>query len=240
MVPATHPASPSLRWVCPLVQARAGCWNSGFRGQTQGENAVAVQKQPKGGFLECRPQLGVFTEETQNHTQKQSPIVKWCVKGGEEAVITASFPKHQSLPQCGLPENLPQPPPWGHSHHLCGSSHTPATTLSQLWEQMPVGCPLTEVGLKPQVSPRAPHDLKAGLKSLPDGCKFILQHQLCRFNICKTSKWTMGGCHRACAWGSWAGPESELPHELPQWVQVQDYYSPGFSIPDRSCFSRLV
>ena len=34
---------------------------------------MAVQKQPKGAGV-CRPQLGVFTEETQNHHRSKAPL----------------------------------------------------------------------------------------------------------------------------------------------------------------------
>ena len=71
-------------------------------------------------------------------------------------------------------------------------------------------CPLTEAGLKP-------------LPVVARVANFHFQHQLCRLNICKTSKRTVGAA-AGRVHGGWAGPESELP--LPQWVQVHNYYSP--------------
>lgn len=104
--------------------------------------------------------------------QKQSPIVKWCVKEGG-AVITASFLQAPVPATMWTPENLPQPPLWGH-FCLCGLSH-PSCHLSQLWEQMPVRLPTHRGEAETTGEPQEPHDLKKqGLKSLPEGCKFIL------------------------------------------------------------------
>lgn len=84
-------------------------------------------------------------------------------RGG--AVITASFPKHQSLPQCGLPENLPQPPPWGALLPLWAL--TPQLPPQPALGTDASGLPTHRGGAETTGEPQEPHDLKSRAKISP-------------------------------------------------------------------------
>ena len=61
------------------------------------------------------------------------------------------------------------------------------------WEQSPVGFLPTEMGLKPQLSPRKPATMKEELKSLLLAMRTIDLHHcswLCKFSTGETSVWT--------------------------------------------------
>ena len=86
----------------------------------------------------------------------------------------ASFPKHQALPQCGLPENLPQPPlgallpPWALTPQLPPQAAQAADANA---------LPTHRGGAETTGEPQEPHDLESRAKISPcgcTGCKFPL------------------------------------------------------------------
>lgn len=123
---------------------------------------MAAQKQPKGAGV-CRPQLGVFTEETQNHRRSKAPLLSGVKEG--RGCHYSLFPKHQSLPQCGLPENLPQPPPWGALLPLWAL--TPQLPPQPALGTDASGLPTHRGGAETTGEPQEPHDLKSRAKISP-------------------------------------------------------------------------
>ena len=148
-----------------------GAGTQGLEDRPRERTAIGCAETAKRGWRVQATTRGVHRRNPEP-LRKQRTIIKRCVKGGEGLPLQPLF---SSTSPC---HNV-DPPRTCLSHHcgghscLCGLSH-PSCHLSQLWEQMPMGCPLTEVGLKPQVSPRSHMTWKAGLKSLPEGCKFTL------------------------------------------------------------------
>ena len=118
------------------------------------------------------------------------------------------------------PENLPQPPLW--------RALLPLWALTSQLPPQPAlgadanGLPTHRGGAETTGEPQEPHDLESRAKISPRRLQIYTSNTSF---VDSTSEWTMGAA-TGHVHGGWAGPESELPQELPQWVQVLDYYSP--------------
>ena len=125
---------------CLVVWSGSGCWNIGFRGQTQGENwCLLVQRQPKGTGV-----WGTALRSVRGRSLScyRSAIVKWCAKEGVGLPLQPLSP-------------LPEPCLHGLQGRLSpGQAHTPWPWPQWPQEHKPVGCLHAVVGLKSQLSPR--------------------------------------------------------------------------------------
>ena len=137
--------------VHPLVPVGAGCWNSGCRGQTRGEDWCWLSGESLRGWSVAQPQTGVVEEEAWARHRSIAPLIS--VAWGDSLWLHAQAP-------CGLRESTPQPLPW--PAPAWASSLVPAATqagshanhhLGRPPEQMPAGCPCTEVDLNHSGAP---------------------------------------------------------------------------------------
>ena len=147
--PCHCPASPSLRHACPLVGARLGAEIHCLEDRPRERTAVGWAETARRGWSVVWPQPGVFTAEALIRHRSEEPLLSDAQREGRgchyslflHALAPTSVGSRRTRPshRLGAPVSM----------LLCPSCH-----LSQLQEQKPVGCPLTEVGLKPQLSPR--------------------------------------------------------------------------------------
>ena len=153
-----------------LVRAGAGCWNSGFRGQTQGEDWGWLHGDSLKGLEHSMVATRGVHGRNQGLPQKWSATVKSHVKGGVQPTTAASL--HTIRHLSGLWECTCQlPPQWAPE---AGASGWPT---QRGWAEI-------------IAESQGPHNLGSRTEISPHSC--ASHHWLCELSACGASEQTKG------------------------------------------------